>query len=285
MILKHSLSLTLTNVKIVFKVLIYCLIIFIVGAAVFVTISEPVLDAFNASFDLNEIFAHFEEVMKGDGGVFERIIASVDHFAETHPDELVKSIVFSIVLIIVVKFFFALIVCPVAYVINHKMSTRFEEDFIHSIVSTGWKSVGVAGVYTLISAPIDILVVAGAFFLGKWLSLIIGVFGVMFAISVGLLLITLRLAVMGQWVAVFINENLKFSLQFKRGFRAGFKCLPKVFPVMLALIVVTYGIIMTTAIPTFLIIPVVCVPFALVGFTAIHLVAYYQENDKNYYSE
>ncbi|MBO5773916.1 MAG: hypothetical protein J6R44_03700 [Clostridia bacterium] len=285
MLLKHSLSLTITNVQLVFKVLIYSFIIFVIGSAVFVTISEPVLQAIGASFNLNEIFAHFEEVMQGDGGVFERIVASVDHFAETHPQELVKSVVFSVILIIVVKFFFALIVCPVGYVINQKMSTKFEEGFIHSIVSVGWKSVGVSAIYTLISAPIDILIFAGAFFLGRWLSLIIGIFGVMFALTIGLLLITLRLSVMGQWVAVFINEKLKFSLQFKRGFRAGFNCLKKVYPVMLTLVVVIFGIIATTALPTFLIIPVVCVPFMLVCFTAIHLVTYYQENDKNYYSE
>ena len=285
MTLKHSLSLTITNVQLVFKVLIYAFIVLLIGAALFVTISEPVLSAVGATFDIEEIVTHFEEVMKGEGSFFERIVASVDHFAETHPGELVKSIIFSVILIVAVKFFLAIIVCPVAYALNQKMSTRFVEGFFHSIVSVGWKSVGVASIYTLITAPIDISVVVGCFFLGRWLSLTIGLFGVIFAVAVGLVLLTLRMSFTGQWVAVFINEKLNFSLQFKRGMRAGAKAVGKIFPAMLTLVLVVFGVIATTAIPTFLIIPIVSIPFMLVCFTAIHLVTYYQENDKNYYTE
>lgn len=286
MLLKHSFSLTLTNVQLVFKILIYAFVVFFIGSALLVTIASPVLDLLNNTIDIEAIINDFtKDILAGKGAVFERIISGVDNFAKANPSEFGKVIALVAVLIVGIKYFFALIINPVAYLLNHKMQTHFTEGFFHAIVSVGFKGVGMASLYTLISTPLDFIIVVGAFFLGRWLSVGVGLFGMIVAIVVGLLLLTIRLSIMGQWMAVFINENLKFGLQFKRGFSAGIKCFPRIFPAMLTLVFLVFGIITTTLIPTFLIIPIVVVPFAIVCFTAIHLVCYHMENEHNYYHE
>lgn len=286
MLLKHSLSLTITNVQLVFKILIYAFVVFFIGSAILVTIADPVLNLIGQNVNLAEFFnAFINDLLKGEGAVFESIINSVDNFATSNPTDLIKVIGLFVALIVAIKYFFAIIVCPVAYVLNHKMTTHFTEGFFHAFVNVGFKGIATASLYTLISAPLDILIVVGAFFLGRWLTLGIGLFGMIIAIGVGIILLTLRLSVMGQWVAVFINENIKFSLQFKRGFRAGLKSIARLFPAILTLVLVEFGIVMTTLVPTFLIIPIVSVPFAIVCFTAIHLVNYYQVNERAYYHD
>ncbi len=286
MLLKHSISITITNVQLVFKILIYAFVVFFIGSAVLVTIADPLLGTLGQQMNIEEMFDSFiTNVLAGNGAVFDGIIATFDSYWQSNPTAFLKLIGLLIVLFVGIKYFFALIICPVAYVLNHKMQTNFTEGFFHAIVSVGFKGVGTASLYTLISAPIDILIVVGAFFLGRWLTLGIGLFGMITAIVLGLILITLRMSIMGQWVAVFINEKIKFSLQVKRGFRAGFIGLTKTFPAMLTLAIVEFGIVTTTLIPTFLIIPIVSVPFAIVCFTAIHLVNYCEENCFNYYSE
>ncbi len=286
MLLKHSLSLTITNVQLVFKVLIYAFVVFFIGSAILVTIADPVLNLIGQNVNLAEFFnAFINDLLKGEGAVFESIINSVDNFATSNPTDLIKVIGLFVALIVAIKYFFAIIVCPVAYVLNHKMATHFTEGFFHAFVNVGFKGIATASLYTLICAPLDILIIVGAFFLGRWLTLGIGLFGMIIAIGVGIILLTLRLSIMGQWVAVFINENIKFSLQFKRGFRAGIKSIARLFPATLTLVLVEFGIVMTTLVPTFLIIPIVSVPFAIVCFTAIHLVNYYIDNERAYYHD
>lgn len=285
MLLKHSLSITITNVQLVFKVLIYAFIVFFIGLAVLVTIVDPIMGAIGDGFNFVEFINRFiNNLTEGDGAVFQSIINSVNRFAEEKPQELAKILGLGTVVFVGMKYFFALIVCPLAYVLSHKMTTHFTEGFFHAVVSVGFKGVGMASLYTLISAPIDILIIVGCFFLGRALT-VVGIFGMIFAIVVGLLLITLRLSIMGQWLAVFIIENINFGLQFKRGFRAGIKSLSYTYPALLTLVLVEFGIVMTTLVPTFLIIPIVSVPFAIVMFVAVHLVNYYRANECNYYFE
>lgn len=284
MLVRHSLSLTLSNMQLVFKVLLYALLIVVIGSALVVTIASPILDAIGETINVEEYVDHFvDNILKGDGAVFESIITAVDHFADTHPGELIKVGVLALIVAFVVKLMFALIVCPVGYILNNKMATNFTEGFFHSVMVIGWKGVLMALVYTLISFPIDVLIVVGAFFLGKWMVQGIGLFGMIFAVAVGLVLLTLRMSAMGQLVPTLVNENLKFTLQFKRGFKQGLKIMHKIFPAMLTLNILAFGIITTTLIPTFMIIPIVAVPMILVGYTCIHLIAYYQANDKSYY--
>ena len=287
MLLKHSLSLLITNVGIVFKVLIYSFVVFLVGYALLISILEPISVAIGQTLNVQTLIDGFIKDLASGGTteIFKNISETVDNFAHNHPDMVVNVSLLSALLLFAVKYFFALIVCPVAYLLNHKMSTNFTEGFFHSLVSVGFKGVGTASLYTLISAPFDTLVVVGAFFLGKALSLAMGIVGVLIAVVSGLLLITVRLTIMGQWVAVIMNENIKFNLQMKRGFMAGFKGFKKTFPAMLTLVLVIFGIITTTALPTAFIIPIVAVPVAIVWFVSIHLVAYFRANDREYYSE
>lgn len=284
MLTRHSLSLTVSNINLVFKVLVYALIIIVIGSALVVTIVSPILEALGETINVADYIDHFvEDFLRGDNAVFDRIINTVDSFTATHPDDVLKVSILGVLIFLVAKLLIALIVCPVAFILNSKMATNFQEGFFHSVMVIGWKGVLMGLVYTLISYPIDLGIVALAFFLGKWMVQGIGIFGMLFALSLGLVLITLRMSVMGQLVPTLINENIKFNLQFKRGFKLGIKLMSKTFPAILTLNLVAFGIISVTLIPTFLIIPTVMVPIILVGYTAIHLIAYYQYNQKEYY--
>lgn len=284
MLLRHSLSLTLSNMNLVFKVLLYALVILFVGSALVVTIATPILDAIGTTINVEDYINHFvEDILRGDGAVFDRIVNAVDNFATTHPNDVGKVIGLGVAVIFVMKLLLALIVCPVAYIIDGRMATNFTPKFFHSIVELGWKSVLLSLVYTLISFPIDILIVGGAFFLGRWLVTGIGLFGMILALAIGLVLLTLRMCAMGQLIPTLCNEKLKFDILFKRGMRLSFKLTPKLFPAMLTLNLLSFGIILTTLVPTFMVIPIVMVPVILVCFCAIHLTAYYNYNSKHYY--
>ncbi len=284
MLLRHTLSLTLSNMKLVFKVLLYALVIIVLGSAVIVTIATPILDALGETINLKETVDHFiDNVLSGEGSALDGVIGAFEHFSEIHSGDLVKGAVLFLLVVFIAKLMLALVVCPVAYVLNGKMATNFTEGFFHSVMVVGWKGVLLATVYTLISFPIDFGIILGSFYLGKWMLQGIGIFGIVFALGVLLVLFSLRMSLMGQLVPTLISENIKFDVQFKRGLRQGFKLLKKTFPSMLALNIFAFGIITTTLIPTVFIIPIVTVPMVLVGYVSIHLITYYRENNREYY--
>lgn len=285
MLLRHSLSLTISNSQLVFKTLIYALIVFIIVAALFVTISTPILEALGEELDLAQSADKvINELFEGEGKIFERVFNAIENIRTNHRTELIKASIFGAILIVLVKFFIAWVVCPIAFILNQKMGSNFISGFLHSVVSVGWKrSLAYAAIYTLISAPFDIAVALGAYYLAKWMVGGIGLLGLIIPIVFALVMITLRMSVMGQWISHLVNEDIKFSLIFKRAFKAGFKMLPKTFTHMLSLNLIIYAIMASTALFTVGIIPILMIPFALVVSVALHLVAYYRENDKKYY--
>ncbi|MBO5775807.1 MAG: hypothetical protein J6V83_03420 [Clostridia bacterium] len=285
MLLRHSLSLTISNSQLIFKTLLYALIVFIIVAALFVTISTPILDALGEELDLAQSAdTVINELFEGDGKIFERVFTAIDHLKTNHAPELIKSVIFGAILVVLMKFFIAWVVCPIAFIINQKMASNFTSGFFHAVVSVGWKrSIVYAILYTLISAPFDIAVIVATYYLAKWMVGGIGLIGLIIPIVFALVLITLRMCIMGQWVAHLVNEDIKFGLIFKRSFKLAFKMLPKFFTHMMSVNLIVYAIIAATAVFTVGIIPIVMVPFALVVTVTLHLVAYYQENDKKFY--
>ncbi len=284
MVLRHSFALTLSNVLLVFKVFVYCAIVTCIGAAVFISVSTPILEAVGGEFNLAETVEHLmNDVLKGDGAVFDRILGAMDHLSSQHQNEIVEIVVIGFTLVFLIKLAFNLILPAISYVVNQKMATNYNEGLFHAIAQVGLKGLGFTAVYTLVNVPIDLGVVVLSFYLSKWLTQGLGMFGIIIAVLFAIIVITLRMSVMGQWLSVSTNEDIKFGLQFKRGFRQGVKSLKVLFPSLLTLNITAFAVIMVTLIPTFFIIPLVVPPVVLVSFTVMNNVNYYASNTKDFY--
>ncbi len=284
MVLRHSFALTLSNVLLVLKVFVYCAIIMSIGVAIFISVSNPIIEAVGGDFNLAELVNHLiNDVLKGDGAVFDRILAAMDQLSSRHLTEIVEIAVMGFVLVFLVKTAFHFILPAVSYVINHKMATNYNEGLFHAVAQVGLKGLGISALYTLISVPVDLGTVVLSFYLSKWLMQGLGMFGIIIAVLFAILVITFRMTVMGQWIAVSTNEDIKFALQFKRGFRQGIKSLKNLFPALLTLNLTAFAVIMVTLVPTFFIIPLVVPPVVLVSFTIMNNVNYYLTNTKDFY--
>ncbi len=284
MILRHSFALTLSNIMLICKVFIYSAVITCLGVAVFISVSTPILEAVGGDFNLMEMVDHLAgDVLKGDGAFFDRIIASLDHLSTNHSTEIVEIVVMGIIVVFLVKFGFNLVIPTVSYVVNQKMASNYNEGFFHSVASVGLKGLAFSSLYTLISLPIDLGITVLTFYLSKWLTQGLGMFGIICAVLLAIIVITLRMCVMGGWTATFINEDIKFSLKFKRGMRLGFTSLKALFPSILTLNVAAFGVITATAIPTFFIIPLAVPPMVIVSFAIMSNVNYYVNNGKKFY--
>ena len=94
--LRHSLSLTVSSVTLVLKVLIYTTVLFLIAFSLFMAITEPIIESFGEDFDL---IAEIEEDLgalagQSEGGPLKAFVESNsdDHLCQRtcdavlHPD-------------------------------------------------------------------------------------------------------------------------------------------------------------------------------------------------------
>lgn len=277
--LRHSLSLTVSSVTLVLKVLIYTTVLFLIAFSLFMAITEPIIESFGEDFDL---IAEIEEDLGALAGQSEG--GPLKAFVESNSDDIVRAAVLYVLLFVLIRFGVAFSLIPTAFVFYNKMSTGFNAGFINSTVATGGKAALYALTYTAITVPADIVILVIGYFLTSFLGSAIGVAGLAVAILLTFALGAFRLAMTARWAPEMIAENLKFR-RSASGFFNNFdwSYVKEIFPSMLMMLIFVSGIIVTTAVSTFGIIPIVVLPLAFVWYTAISAVGYFNFKKRKYY--
>ena len=91
--LRHSLSLTVSSVTLILKVLLYTTVLFLIAFALFMAITEPIIESFGSEFDMiAELQEDFSAMLqRGDNGPLQNFISS-------NSDELVTTVILYILL-------------------------------------------------------------------------------------------------------------------------------------------------------------------------------------------
>ena len=277
--LRHSLSLTVSSVTLILKVLLYTTVLFLIAFALFMAITEPIIESFGSEFDMiAELQEDFSAMLqRGDNGPLQNFISS-------NSDELVRTVILYILLFLLIRFGVAFSLIPTAFVLYNKMSTGFNQGFINATVATGGKAALYALTYTAITVPMDLIIlIIGYYFVG-FLVGTIGTVGLAIGTLCTMALAAFRLSLTAGWAPEMIAENLKFSVSVKRFFaNFNWNYVKEIYPSILMMFITVRGIVATTAVPTIGIIPIFVLPCCFVWYTAISAVGYFNCKKRKYY--
>jgi|AGTN01.1.fsa_nt_gi hypothetical protein len=283
MIFRKSFSIFSNNVGLLFKLLIYCFVLLLLCLAVIIAVFRPIISSVFSSMDLaNRLKEALNLWLNGGASTsFRGFISSITGLVRGSD---VWSLIVSFVIVLALfKFFLALTYIPVTRILYGKMSENFSEKFYQALVSSLGKSLYFALIYLLITLPVDLAVIVSGYYLFKLLYPAFSILALTVAISYALVFLSVKNALLSQWVPIFVAENLSVNASLRKSFAASVKCFRRTFPPILLLVILIYSILMSTAVITFAILPILSVPAYLLFLSSFNLTAYFISNDKKFY--
>lgn len=284
MILRHSLSVTLGNYKLIIKVFIISAILSLAAIAVFASILTPILNAVGANSDFVPMLeGAFDKLMHGDVSIIDDILVKADEILGGANVDLSGAIAWSVAMAFIIKLLFAFLCVGAGYVIYNKLISDCENGYVNAIVSTLAKAVPYAVINALVTVPADIGIAVATYYLAKLLLKGLGLAGLILALFIGILLYTARVAIIGQFIPTMFAENLGFFKSFRKAAVASAKAFKEAYPVMLVLTVGIFGVIFTTAVPTVGILPIAILPVMLVLYCSVNTIICFRARGQKYY--
>ncbi len=282
---RHALSLTISNIGLIAKVFLYSTVLILIGVAVIVSVTDPILEALDADIDLaDEIREDFDNFFAGNSGAGAALNAGLKTFFSRNSAEIARAVALYIVIFVMLRLGVSFALVPAAYVLYNKMSSNFNSGFVNAMIAMAGKGALFALTYTVITVPIDMVIFAVCYFLASWLFNALDIVGLVIAVIAAIALYALRMSVFGRWIPLTICENMKFSDSCKAFFGDfSFSAVREVYPSFLAMLVSVFGIVAATAVFTLGVVPIMVLPAAFVGYNCINLVAYFNETKRKYY--
>lgn len=293
---KQSTSIMFSNFGLVFKLLLY----FLVVSLIFVALSSAVIIPLFSQLKSNEDMQLLWDNTKGDTELFLKGGASIDETYYKLKDDfaaIVKNffsstgmVVFICIAIFVIyliyKFLISLSYLVVSDILNNFMSSNLRYGFLSNYTLNLRRSARYALAKILVYIPIDIFILfaIGVALIGLWE--IIKVFSLPFVFSIGLFLFAYRDSLFAGWLPRLIfNTNEKMFEAFKRGFKAT-KDYRKS---LLAAILIQYFLYVCLmgafTLPTLGVMAIIAQPINYVMLRIIELVCYYKNNRMKFYTD
>lgn len=296
MVLKHSINILSSRFSLVYKTILFVLIISLIFTAFAVSALFPTLAPLYYEIKEVQIFEHIGEALSS--------IFSGDQDAQTEKFVLVKSdyeevinilgtkinvlwqaVVWIIVLVLLFKFFLSTIYLTISDVSNHFMSSNSRFGFTSNYISNLKKSFAYASINTIITIPYYVicgLIIWGVMaFLSMW-SLFIAMIALLLMFIV---FMSLKKTYLTCWLPSIIVENKGVIKSLKQNFSMSYKMansnmgLFVFYYFVMASITLIFGI--TTLGIGFFISMAICVVLSNI----MDMVIYYRHMGLRYYSD
>lgn len=281
--ISHSFNILMCNFKLVAKLLFFILVIALVATALFASILGPVF---------REIFTNFDARVGGaDLSFTQNPIKSLNkalpafvRFMTSHASEVGLRIVQLLALIAGLRFFMTLILVPVSKILHSKMTTGFDMNVLHTLVSSLWQNLLFSLFCSVVITVIDaaILVVLLYFLLGA--AQLIGVLALPLTFMLAIFAYSFRMSVVCMWLPEMNNlETKNIFKSFGTALKVAFKAMRKNFICLTVINTITISLILISIVPTFGVLPILLVPSYLVLYTALCNSLSYTYYQKKYF--
>lgn len=287
MIFKNAGALLLGSVNLLYKVLIYAVILSLLFAGLFSAILQPVAEAAGKDFNLVAAWnTAVDTLLKagtetGDGvyGLFDRLTL----FIQENSTLIWQAVGFSALLLFLFTFGYSLLTIPAASIVYSKMASGYNPKFGNAFVANLGKSALYALIFSLITVPCNVAIGLAAFFVAQWLFPSLGVIALTIAAFVLILLGALRIAAFSQWVPLIVIEKISVAKAFCRSFAATRKVFFRILPSLFTLSAAMFALFTTTMITTFGVVPLLVFPACLLLTINIGFVAYFENHQMKFY--
>ena len=284
MIFRHAISLTINNTNLIAKVFIFTAIMMLVCVAIFVAISNPILEALETEFDFFErLKGSFTDYINGVPNAFDIISAQINFFMTQNVAKISFTIVAYVLLFFLFKYFTIFAIAPATFVIYNQMASNYKLGYINAMVSMLGKTALISLIHALITTPVDLIILVGCILLASWLAEGISIFGIIIGLTLMLTLLALRVSATSGWIPTMVCENKKVGVSIKKSFKNIKEQITRTYSSYLFIVFITFAICMSTAIVTFGVVPMFFYPIAIISMASIALVNYFTVNKQKFY--
>ncbi|MGI6213424.1 MAG: hypothetical protein ACOYIQ_02585 [Christensenellales bacterium] len=287
MVFKNSISIFLSNISLIYKLLIFMMIVLIVALALFVGIIGPALNKIFSASDVGSLAASYNLENLNNvsySQVFSTLLSDLRGIFNNNKKVIYNTLLWISLVYLIAKFFFALSNVPIAKVIYDKMSSNFNNGFLAASIQYSKQAVGYALLSSLITAPLDLGVAWGAAALGVWLSGVFNVFAIAISATILLLYAAFRSALFSQWIPLIIVENLGVAEALTRSVAPSLASFKEIFSsALIVYVLIAWASTGGLSLFIFGIVPVFILPFAMVFLGIMNMVKYFNNNNKKYY--
>jgi len=293
MAIKHSTSIFIARFGLVYKIVIYFLIVGLIVAAISMAVLAPAISEILGEMRATESFAHFKEglskLFHGNGEFLEEFRIAAQSFddigkvMETCRSQVTMCIVTAVIAFFVMMFLLAISFLPFSDIISNFMSSKSDYGFMSNLVANAGRAVLFALFYTFTV----FLASVGIFVFSAWLCIrmlgAIGIFAPTVAYLILHLLLSLRSALIAGWLPAVVVEKCNVPKGFVVGLRAIGKKFPRAFWTFFFLNLITATLVPLFGLLTFGIGFIIAIPSAFILYRIAELVLYYDAKSYRYY--
>ncbi|MBR7110797.1 MAG: hypothetical protein IKC83_02885 [Clostridia bacterium] len=288
----NAIKLTLSRSGLMFKILLYDIIILVViiGICAGVLITEinfvaeqigelGLVDKFTAG--VREYINNAADASLGDS--LQQFYASTGEAIKIVSDNFFSTAYITLMIaFIVARFLFALRTLPTYDILNNYMKEGTNYFFMSSYIRNFAKSAKFAGLQTLFCLPFDILIFGAGYFLIGFLFGALGLFAPFVVIIVLICLLAFRNTLFFYW-APLVVQGEPMAKAFGESIKVAFRNFGDTFSMMVVCTMLIFSLIMGVTITTYGTGLLMLLPMAAIFTASLSLVKFYDYKRMRYY--
>lgn len=293
MAIKHTTGIFISKFGLVYKIIVYFLIVVLIVGAISFAVAHPALKSLFEKVGDTGFVQHAKsgigKLVRGNSDFLVEFQAAYDSFEElastlrNEKAEWAKLTVTFFVSFAVITYLLALSFLPFSDILRNFMSSKSEYGFMSNLVANGGRAALYALFYTLVVFTSQIAITALSVFVFLKLVPKIGVL----ALTVGYLILTLlsglKSTIFSGWLPATVTENVCVFKGFVVGIRAvGKKFLRSFWTFVFLSWIMTY-LILSFGILTFGVGLIIAVPSLFIMYRIVELVLYFDVCGYRYY--
>lgn len=288
----NALKISLSRSGLVFKILLYDIIVLLViigvCAGVLITEINFVADQIGRLDIVNKLVEGVKAYINGAGGslgdnlttFYDSIGAAINLISENVFDTAYITLAIAF---IVARFLFALRSIPTYDILNNYMNEGANYFFMSSFVRNFGKSAKFAGLQTLFCLPFDILIFAVGYFLMGFLFSTLGLLAPFVVLILAVCLFAFRNTLFFFWAPLVVRGEYSMARSFVESIKIAFKTFGDTFSMMAVCIVLVIALTMGALLTTYGVGLLILLPLVSIFNASLSLVKYYDYKRMRYY--
>ncbi len=294
MLVKHSLSISVSRFSLFYKFLLYISIVMLIFVAISISslyyIMKPIISGIQEMQFFQHIREAFSSYFSGDLSVQNSAFAvlgedftKIAEVFATNRNNVIGALCALVAFVFLGKFLITIGHYSTSDVLNNFMNSNSKYGFTSNLIANIKKSVAYSFVDTLIYIPFMLLVGLLFYFIVWGVGKLSIIFALSFAIVVALVLFALKRSVFAMWLQTYINEELGIFKSLQKAIITNKDLIIKNWGLFTGVNFATYMLTILLGILTFGFGFIMAISLFNILYMSIGLVIYYRRNERKYY--
>jgi len=292
---KNSIKIAASEYNLIFKILLYDLIVYLVIFATAAAILAPGISILAGKVAglqiLENINAVISEILAGSVNIADKVdamYASFDALGVIIKESywvLNEVYVIGTAAFFVLRFLINLRTIPVSGVINAKMSSNTKYGFSSNLISNLGKSAKFSLALLVVQLPVDIILAVFTFLIVGPLFNVFGILAPILIVTMIIALVSFKDALLFEWVPSIVVDNSRTWKSFNSSIKCAFSHFGEIYGVLVLLRLFSLVLIMIMTVFSFGVGLFIALPIGTIILRALEMVFYYDKRKLRYYTD